>query len=49
MKKKLIVLSDPLDAWLRERAAVDGISVSELIRRILDRARLRKRDEDSAP
>jgi len=35
-KKRMITISDPLDAWLRELAEEDGISVSEVIRRILD-------------
>ena len=34
-----IVLSEPLLAWLREEAARLGIPVSEVIRRLLDKAR----------
>lgn len=36
----LLNMSDPMDAWLRAEAAKLGISVSELVRRILDRERL---------
>jgi len=41
VRKALFSISDPLDAWLREEAARLGISVSELVRRILDTARQR--------
>ena len=34
-----IVLSAPLRTWLGEEAARLGISVSEVIRRLLDKAR----------
>lgn len=40
MRKMLLNMSDPMDAWLRAEAAKLGISVSELVRRILDRERL---------
>ena len=46
VKKKLVNLPDPLDAWLRRHAAVLGISMSELIRRLLDEARHRNTLEE---
>lgn len=43
MKKLLISVSEPLDAWLRERAEADGISIAELVRRVLDEARKKEK------
>ncbi len=37
--KRLILLSKPLDDWLRKEANANGVSVSEIIRRVLDLAR----------
>lgn len=39
MANKLVLLTEPQEIWLRAEAARLGISVSELIRRILDAAR----------
>lgn len=39
MRKILLSLSDPLDKWLRAESAKLGITVSELVRRVLDAAR----------
>lgn len=36
----ILNVSNPMDAWLRAEAAKLGISVSELVRRILDIERL---------
>lgn len=42
-KKRLIIFGEALDAWLIEQSKLDGISVSELIRRILDEKRKHER------
>jgi hypothetical protein len=39
----MITLSEPLDLWLREMSDKDGISVSELIRRVLDAERKKRK------
>lgn len=41
MRKMLLSLSEPLDAWLRAEAKALGLSVSELARRILDAAKVK--------
>lgn len=41
MRKILLSVSDPLDAWIRAEGAALGVSVSEFVRRILDAARAR--------
>jgi len=43
-KKKLISLSAPQEKWLVHTARRLGIAVAELIRRIIDNARLGKPD-----
>ena len=44
-KKKLISLSTPQERWLVNKARGLGISVAELIRRIIDSERLEKRGD----
>ena len=39
-KKRLISIHEPADRWLTRRAAELGISVSELVRRIIDNERV---------
>lgn len=46
---RLIHLSIVLDNWLREEATRNGISVSELVRRLLDKERVKQERQERKP